>query len=228
MFVRIFFVICCIKCHSYSSFLNSCSMCSVCCSSSKTNSSKISDEFDIGEIDEEVNTDVFKIVLFGDSNVGKSQIFNMYNDKHFEDMYIKTLGVDYIRRDIPFKSYVLYLWDSAGNEKVFDINKKVFKDTNVAIFCYDITNKISFNSINRWLNSVTVLNNNKSFLKVLCGTKKDLGSVRQVSINDGQKYAKDNNMQFFEVSAKTGEGIEDMFRCIIDKINNCNSDPDAI
>ena len=162
---------------------------------------------------------LFKILFVGDAAVGKTQIFNRYFKKNFLEDYNLTAGMDFANKEVNFenKKIKLQVWDSFGLEKFRIITQIYYRNSHLIAFVYAINDKNSFENIPNWVEDVKKQNKDAKFL--LIGNKCDLKEGRQVSKEEAQKYAEEKDMKFFEVSAKTGEGIsDDMFNSIIKKL----------
>ena len=162
---------------------------------------------------------LFRVVFVGDAAVGKTQIVNKYVWKKFDESYQSTVGVEFagINAKCKNKKIRLQLWCTAGQENYRSIIKSYYKDSHLMAFVYDISARDSFNSISKWVEDVKTQNENAKFL--LVGNKCDLEEERRVvTKEEANEYAEKNDMKFFEVSAKTGEGIDDMFEYIISEL----------
>ena len=164
----------------------------------------------------------FKVVFIGDAGVGKTQIIIRYVRNIFDEGYPSSTGVVFTSKIIEFESkkIMLQLWDTAGQEKYRSLIKSYYKDFHLIVFVYAIDDKDSFNSIsNYWVKDVTT-NTNKKPKFLLVGNKCDLKKDESVSTEEAQEYAKKNEMEFIEVSAKEGTNINDMFKSSIEKLLN--------
>jgi len=163
---------------------------------------------------------LFKVVFVGDAGVGKMQIKSKYMKDIFDNAYNLTIGIDFAEKVVKIdnKKIKLQLWDTAGDERFRSITQTYYKIAHLIVFVYAIDNENSFNNIQNWVKDVRNINENAKFL--LVGNKCDLDEGRQVSREEAEKYAKDNGMKFFEVSAKTGKCIDDMFQYIISELLN--------
>ena len=162
---------------------------------------------------------LFKVVFIGDAGVGKTQIVNKYVGKKFDESYQPTIGVEFETMDAKFKNKKirLHLWSTAGQENYRAITQIYYKKAQLIAFVYDINTGDSFNSILKWVEEVKTQNKNAKFL--LVGNKCDLEEERRVvTKEEANEYAEKNDMKFFEVSAKTGKGIDDMFEYIISEL----------
>ena len=164
---------------------------------------------------------LFKVVFVGDAGVGKTQIKNKYWKDIFNNNYNLTMGIEFAAKEvkIDYKKIKLQLWDTAGQERFRAIIQTYYKIAHLIVFVYAIDNKNSFDNIQNWVKDVKERTDEKTKF-LLVGNKCDLEEERQVSREEAQKYAEDNGIKFFEVSAKTGKGINEMFQYIISKLLN--------
>ncbi len=155
---------------------------------------------------------LFKYIIIGDSSVGKSNILLKYAHNQFKAEYQLTIGVEFGAKniDINQKTYRIQIWDTAGQENFRSITRAYYKNSVCALVVYDVTNKDSFDNVKAWIEDCKS-QSPKTILMVLVGNKIDLDSERAVSTEEGEEFAKVNNMQFFETSAKNGTNIEDVF-----------------
>ena len=172
------------------------------------------------KIEEKEYDYLFKVLFVGDSGVGKTQIINKFVENNFLENCVSTIGVDFKIKEVEFKNkkIKLQLWDTAGQERFRAIIQNYYKSANLIAFVYAINNRNSFNSIPKWVDEVKKqTDKNTKFL--LVGNKCDLEeNKRQVSTEEAQEYAKENKIEFIEVSAKTEKGINDMFKYIISEL----------
>ena len=189
-------------------------------------------------IDEENYDEKIKIMLLGDSSVGKTSIIKRYCKNQYSNSFISTIGVDfetkYINIDFKTKyikigeySVKVLIWDTAGQEKFRNIAKQYYKGANGVLLIYDVTNKKSFERIAYWMNELKDNNQIKELDICLVGNKIDLEG-RVITREEGEKFALDNDIKYFEVSAKTSEGIEELFTSVtkgaVDKIFQANKE----
>ena len=169
------------------------------------------------ESPEKINRgNVIKVVLVGDKNVGKTSIINRFNKDEFVEEYSATIGIDLVTKSIKYGNgkVKVQLWDTAGQERFRCLIPSYIKKAEVVIAVYDITNPKTFNELSYWIDEV---NKNKvvDVMMVIVGNKLDLTEKRQVTTDEGIKFAKNHNSTFAEVSAKTGENIGKVFDQII-------------
>lgn len=158
-----------------------------------------------------------KIIIIGNSNVGKSCILTKFVDDEFISHNSTTIGVDYktFRTNYLDKDIKLLIWDTAGQERFKSITKTFYKGAQVVIICFDLTNEISFEDVDIWLEEIKKEKIGDPII-VLVGTKSDLTSSRVITKEEALK--KTTHLKFdayFETSAKTNQGIEDIFNSII-------------
>ena len=148
-----------------------------------------------------------KIIFVGDSGVGKTTLINRINNEEFKDLNESSVGIDYYSKNIKFRGeeLTLQIWDTAGQEKYRGLIPTYARNAVLAFIIYDISSKKSFENLTEWIN---YLNSIEKMPMIICGNKIDL--VRQVTKEEGEKFAKKNNLVFFEVSAKTNENMNYM------------------
>ena len=154
----------------------------------------------------------YKLIVIGDENVGKTSIINRFKSNQFKDDYEPTVGLDF--QSIPLlidnQNVTLLLYDTAGQEKFRSLIPLYTKDAHIILLIYDTTNNESFVNIEKWYESLSNINKEEAIF-VLVGNKIDLVDERKVKEEDGKLYAQEHNYIFQEVSALTGEGIEELF-----------------
>jgi small GTP-binding protein len=160
---------------------------------------------------------VIKILTLGDTMVGKSSIVLRFSDNKFDDNIFSTIGIDFKTKFIKVgeATVKVLIWDTAGQEKFQNIAKNYYKGANGVLLVYDITSKKSFERVDFWLKELKENNRVEDLFICLVGNKIDLEDKRIISKEEGKKYADDNNIHFFEVSAKISKGIGDLFNNVI-------------
>ena len=156
-----------------------------------------------------------KLMLLGDSNVGKSSILRKYCKNDFLDKYVTTIGMDFEMKNLNInnKKVRLQIWDTAGQERYKVITKNYFNTSDGFIVIYDITNRESFVNINNWMEQITTLIG-KEVKCIIFGNKNDLDNERKVSIEEGKELGEKYKCKFYETSAKKGENIEEGFKSL--------------
>ena len=154
----------------------------------------------------------FKLIFLGDQYVGKSSILNRFYQDKFEQDYQATIGLDFHSKNVSINNVPvrLLLYDTAGQEKFKSLIPMYIRDANIILVVYDITNKDSFIHTEHWVNETKNLER-KDAIFVLVGNKIDLELDRMVSTKEAEDFATEKGFLFYEVSAKTGEKVEDLF-----------------
>lgn len=171
-------------------------------------------------IDSLSNVDyIFKIVLIGDTNVGKSSILLRYTDDIYHSRYISTIGVDFKIKTIELDGKIvkLQLWDTAGQEKFKTITSSYYRGAHGFIVVYDITNFNSFLSVKNWIQEIHYYSNDKAKIIIL-GNKNELENQRQVSIFDTNELSNELKIPIFEVSARNNFDINRSINSLVQEI----------
>jgi len=144
--------------------------------------------------------------------VGKSCLLLQFTDKRFQPVHDLTIGVEFGARMITIdqRAIKLQIWDTAGQESFRSITRSYYRGAAGALLVYDITRRDTFNHLTRWLEEARQ-NANSSMVIMLIGNKSDLDHRRQVSHEEGEKFAKDHGLIFLETSAKTAANVEEAF-----------------
>ena len=174
-----------------------------------------------------------KILLCGNSGVGKTSIFKRYYENRFEGTFITSIGIDFKTKEIKYnkKLYSIHLIDTAGEERFRSITSSYFRMAEYYLLVFDLTDKNSLISLPEWIDSLKEYINNPKFF--IIGNKSDLdrSQISDIEINDvinGKGNLKINNENFIKVSAKTGENIEATFKYLIDIIEQTSNEDDQI
>ena len=154
----------------------------------------------------------YKLIFLGDQYVGKSSILNRFYQDKFEQDYQATIGLDFHSKNVTINgnSVRLLLYDTAGQEKFKSLIPMYIRDANIILVVYDITNKDSFTHTEHWVNETKDLKREDAIF-VLVGNKTDLEDNRVVQVKEAEEFANEKGFLFQEVSAKTGENVEDLF-----------------
>ena len=157
-------------------------------------------------------TYILKFILVGDCSVGKSNLILRYCKNEYTSNYFSTIGLEFSTKNIPIGNlnYHVQIWDTCGQEQFRSIIRSYYKNCACALLVYDITNKKSFENISNWLFD-SKNNSPKNVKLVLIGNKCDIQDEREVTKDEAQKFAKENDMLFFETSAKENINVEDAF-----------------
>ena len=157
---------------------------------------------------------VYKILLLGDSEVGKSCFLMRYSDNVFVENYMATIGLDYKLKYIQLESgemIKVQLWDTAGQDRYRTIAKNYYKGSHGILLLYDITKVNSFENIREWIKDIREEVYEKAIIFII-GNKIDKIEERKVSTEQGEKLAQEFNLPFFEASAKSGENVDEIFK----------------
>ena len=171
--------------------------------------------------------EAYKIVLIGESGVGKTSIISRYINNSFDLQVLTSSSAQFISKIIYLTDEISLkfdIWDTAGQEKFRSLAKIFYKDAKVIILVYDITNKASFDNLkNYWFNEIEE-NSISDVILAIVGNKDDLYENEQVSIDEGKKFAKEKNAIFKRTSALSNRNIESLFLDIAKKIIDPNYD----
>ena len=159
-----------------------------------------------------------KLLIIGDSAVGKTSMLLKYTDNFFPESHLATIGVEFKTKDIQYNGYNINLqvWDTAGQERFKSITKSFFRNANGIIFVYDITQKNSFKNVKDWIKDSEA--NDTGFKRILVGNKIDLQNKRQVQLNEVKDWADKKNLEVIAASAKTGANIDKAVMKLIELI----------
>ena len=154
----------------------------------------------------------YKLIFLGDQGVGKSCILNRFMNDTFTEEYQATIGLDFQSKNVQIDNQDIHLllYDTAGQEKFRSLIPMYTRDANIILLVYEVTSKDSFLHLNHWLNDLTTVKKDEVIF-VVVGNKTDLEDKREVSREEGEQFAKDNDYLFAEVSAKDGKGFQDLF-----------------
>jgi len=163
---------------------------------------------------------IFKIVLLGDSGVGKSNLVFRFTKNEFNKDSKSTIGVEFATKTVQIEDDKLVkaqIWDTAGQERYRSIASSYYRGAVGALLVYDVTDRNSFNHVPMWLKEVEE-NAEKDCLIMLVGNKMDLHEKRTVFIRDGRGFARKNGLAFIETSALDATGVDTAFQRILQEI----------
>lgn len=152
-----------------------------------------------------------KLLILGDSGVGKSSILVRYTEEKFNHSHIATIGLDFKTKTIEIdnKKLEMQIWDTAGTEKFRVITKTYYQRCSGIVIAYDCSDQKSFDNVTKWVEQIRT-NVEDDIPKVLIACKVDRPD-RKISKSDGENLAKTLAIQYFETSAKANIGIEETF-----------------
>ncbi|KAM9842113.1 ras-related protein Rab-15-like [Aulostomus maculatus] len=155
---------------------------------------------------------LFRLLMLGDSGVGKTCMLRRFTEKEFDPAHISTIGVDFKMKTLEIDGIKVrvQIWDTAGQERYQTITKQYYRRAQGIIFVYDITNEPSFQHIAKWASDVEEYAPNK-VQRLLVGNKSDEEPRRRVTKEEGSKLAETYGMEFFETSASTSCNISESF-----------------
>uniref|UniRef100_A0A8C9AAG1 Ras-related protein Rab-13 n=1 Tax=Prolemur simus TaxID=1328070 RepID=A0A8C9AAG1_PROSS len=154
---------------------------------------------------------LFKLLLIGDSGVGKTCLIIRFAEDNFNNTYISTIGIDFKIRtvDIEGKKIKLQVWDTAGQERFKTITTAYYRGAMGIILVYDITDEKSFENIQNWMKSIKE-NASAGVERLLLGNKCDMEAKRKVQKEQADKLAREHGIRFFETSAKSSMNVDEV------------------
>ncbi|ONK79040.1 uncharacterized protein A4U43_C01F2250 [Asparagus officinalis] len=179
---------------------------------------------------------VFKVVLIGDSAVGKSQLLARFSRNEFSLDSKATIGVEFQTRTlaIDHKTVKAQIWDTAGQERYRAVTSAYYRGAVGAMLVYDMTKRVTFDHVARWLEELRS-HADKNIVIMLIGNKSDLGTLRAVPTEDAKEFAEKENLFFMETSALDATNVEtafltaltEIYRIVSKKLLVANDGPDA-
>ena len=158
------------------------------------------------------------LATLGNSNVGKTNIINNFLGLQFSEKNLTTIGIDFKIKNVILENnskLKVKIWDTAGQERFRSMAYNFLKNIQGILLIYDLTDESSFISIDRWINNLENKLDIKNVPIILVGNKNDKEDERKISYEKGLKYAQKYNFKFFEMSAKTGENVNEAFLTLI-------------
>ena len=161
---------------------------------------------------------LYKILLLGDSAVGKTCFFMQYTENTFHEVHMSTVGLDHKTKNVQIdgKTYKIQIWDTAGQERFRTITKNYFKGAHGIILIYDVTSNDTFESVRNWIKQIKQEVDDKVCI-ILVGNKIDMEEQRVVTKEQGESMANEYGLTHYECSAKTGENVERSFNELVKK-----------
>ncbi|XP_048867039.1 ras-related protein Rab-18-B-like isoform X1 [Brienomyrus brachyistius] len=169
-------------------------------------------------MDDEVLT-TLKILIIGESGVGKSSLLLRFTDDMFDPDLAATIGVDFKVKTIAVdgNKAKLAIWDTAGQERFRTLTPSYYRGAQGVILVYDVTKRDTFTKLDNWLNELETYCTRYDLVKMLVGNKIDKEN-HEVDRNEGLKFARKHSMLFIEASAKTRDGVQCAFEELVEKI----------
>ena len=170
---------------------------------------KLPDEYDY----------LFKLIIVGDTNVGKTNIMSKYIKDQFNITSKSTIGVEFGTKilEIDNKKVKAQIWDTAGQERYKSITSAYYKGAKGAFIVYDITNKSTFESVDKWIKDLNSYGD-KNLTMLLIGNKSDLEDKRIINKEEGEEKAKSFELGFIETSAYNGDNIDQAFDIMLKEV----------
>ena len=169
---------------------------------------------------------VYKVLLLGDSTVGKTCFLLRYCDKTFQEAHLSTIGLDYRLKTMTLqsgKNIKLQIWDTAGQDRFRAITKNYYKGANGIILIYDVTNRQSYENVKNWITQIRE-EANPNVVIYLAGNKVDVSEEEKVvKTEEGKKIAEEFNLPLYETSAKNGVNINRIFEELVEKVDEIYS-----
>ena len=169
---------------------------------------------------------IYKILLLGDSAVGKSCLLLRYCDEKFQDLHLATIGLDFRLKRINLennKKIKVQIWDTAGQDRFLAITKNYYRGANGILLVFDITNLSSFEHIKNWIEQIKEEAPEKIII-YLVGNIIDCVNNRLISYEEGKKLAEEFGLKYYETSAKSNENVDSTFLDLIKEINSIYGD----
>jgi small GTP-binding protein len=154
----------------------------------------------------------FNISLLGDTQVGKSSMVEVLTGNPFQETRVSTIGIENVLQSAVFdgKKYLFKIFDTAGQERFESISSQTIKIADGFLLVFSVDKKVTFERIEKWIESIKSNVDITKKVLILCGNKIDI-EEREVSNEEAMKYASEKNIKCFETSAKTGFGIKEVF-----------------
>ncbi|KAF6011733.1 Rab GTPase ypt6 [Brettanomyces bruxellensis] len=168
----------------------------------------------------------YKIVFLGDQGVGKTSLITRFMYDTFDSHYAATIGIDFLSKTMYLddKTIRLQLWDTAGQERFRSLIPSYIRDSNVAIVVYDITNRDSFNDVQKWLDYIRE-ERGKDVLIILVGNKSDLKD-KVVTSDEAEELSKKLGCNLFiETSSKNGYNVKKLFKKVAKMLPELKNEP---
>jgi len=160
-----------------------------------------------------------KLILIGDSGVGKSCLLMRYTDDKFTNRFISTIGIDFKVKTIYIDNIKvrLQIWDTAGQERFQTVTNAYYRGVDGAMLVYDVTDGVTLDNVRKWIRDANTYCP-RDCEKLLIGNKCDDVEGRQLTYENGQAFSKTEKIQFMEASAKTGENVSLAFETLTRKV----------
>ena len=161
-----------------------------------------------------------QFLLLGDTEVGKTCLINRYTNGVFREEYISTVGIDFYTKqeEINNKTVQVKIWDTVGQERFRALTPSFLRNAEGVVIVFDVTSQESFDNVKGWINSIKSNIGENVIPIIIVGNKIDMENMREISKEDGNKTASENGFKYFETSAKTGKGVDEAFKELVNQI----------
>ncbi|XP_032886524.1 ras-related protein Rab-41 isoform X1 [Amblyraja radiata] len=169
----------------------------------------------------------FKLVFLGEQSVGKTSLITRFMYDSFDNTYQATIGIDFLSKTMYLEDRTirLQLWDTAGQERFRSLIPSYIRDSAAAVVVFDITNLNSFQQTSKWIDDVRI-ERGSDVIIMLVGNKTDLADKRQVSMEEGERKAREVNVMYIETSAKAGYNVKQLFRRVAAALPGMDNAPE--
>lgn len=163
---------------------------------------------------------LLKVIILGDSGVGKTSLMNQYVNKKFNNQYKATIGADFLTKEVMIddRLVTMQIWDTAGQERFQSLGVAFYRGADCCVLCYDVTTPQSFKNLESWRDEFLIQaspRDPENFPFVVIGNKVDLADSRAVNARRATQWCQEkNNIPYFETSAKEAINVEQAFQTI--------------
>ena len=169
---------------------------------------------------------LIKIIIIGDSGVGKSSLLRSYCDQSFDKNFYSTIGIDFKIKNtnINNKNIRLQIWDTAGQERFRSINTSYYRGADIILLVFDLTKRSSFDNLNKWKLEIEKVLVERNYKLIIIGNKSDIENQTVIGENEIKSYIQSMNCIYFETSSKNYDQVEKIFEKILKSSNLLNKE----
>ena len=169
----------------------------------------------MGDEDKKESDINIKLLLIGNTYVGKTLIVQKFIDNAFSKSTVATIGVDLQSKviDINGKKVKYLIWDTAGEDRMKTMTYSYYRGCHVILIVFDVTNEVSFKNVTNWVECINKFAKS-NVLRILVGNKTDLEKERVITTEQGKQLAQENGLKYYEISALKIQGLQEMFEDI--------------
>lgn len=152
--------------------------------------------------------------------MGKSSLLTQYVEDDFHDVFISTIGIDFRNKNLEVlgRKVKVRIWDTAGQERFKTLTGKFYRGSHGILMLYDMTNRESFNNVDKWMQQIKDNIGDTNPCIVLVANKKDLEDSRVITQTEGKRLARKYGIPYFETSARTDTGVNDAFQALAEAV----------